>query len=301
MYPSEPAYLHSDKFHDLLLLKEAVKCGKSLVPPSDIPAPSQVLEIDDRRLVVKFGPLTWKSEALAMQLVYDRTSVPVPRVRSYLSETVKNQHCGYIVMEKVSGTPLAKVISELSDETCDYITKQLAAYLLELQKLDTGEWGNVGRKNHFHRGYFVLKPGACRVNTIKDFLDYFINQGAWRSNDTRLEGCLKAIDQSRPSMFSHGDLNPENIMINATSGKITGIIDWELAGWYPYFWNFWIARRWGFRAAEGPKEKWRRIYSKLMGPHIKAAESFGILQDRTEFHGMEETPFIAKYVPFLSS
>ncbi|KAH8110064.1 hypothetical protein DFH11DRAFT_829487 [Phellopilus nigrolimitatus] len=130
MCPS--VYLSSNNFHDFPLPKEAVKCGKSLVPLSDIPVPSRVRKLD-YEMVAKYGPLTWKSEELAMRLVYNHTNVPDSCLLSYLSETMKYQHCGYIVMEKVSGTPLANVISELSDEACDYITKQLAAYLLELK------------------------------------------------------------------------------------------------------------------------------------------------------------------------
>lgn len=37
-------------------------------------------------------------------------------------------------------------------------------------------------------------------------------------------------------VFTHGDLRPRNIM--AKDGNITGIIDWELSGWYPEYWEF---------------------------------------------------------------
>ena len=37
-------------------------------------------------------------------------------------------------------------------------------------------------------------------------------------------------------VFSHGDLRPANIIVK--DGHITGIIDWELGGWYPEYWEF---------------------------------------------------------------
>lgn len=37
-------------------------------------------------------------------------------------------------------------------------------------------------------------------------------------------------------VFTHGDINLHNIMVQ--DGKITGIIDWEFAGWYPEHWEY---------------------------------------------------------------
>ncbi|KAG7138524.1 hypothetical protein HYQ45_004275 [Verticillium longisporum] len=44
--------------------------------------------------------------------------------------------------------------------------------------------------------------------------------------------------------FTHADLNPSNIQYH--NGRITGIIDWEFAGWYPEYWEYtkmWFADR----------------------------------------------------------
>jgi thiamine kinase-like enzyme len=40
--------------------------------------------------------------------------------------------------------------------------------------------------------------------------------------------------------FTHGDLNLRNIMIDGAPGavKISAIIDWEQAGWYPAYWEY---------------------------------------------------------------
>ncbi|KAG7088441.1 hypothetical protein E1B28_012433 [Marasmius oreades] len=36
--------------------------------------------------------------------------------------------------------------------------------------------------------------------------------------------------------FTHGDLLPQNILVDGS--KITAIIDWETAGYYPAFWEY---------------------------------------------------------------
>lgn len=38
-------------------------------------------------------------------------------------------------------------------------------------------------------------------------------------------------------VFTHGDLAPRNIMVSE-EGKVTGVIDWEDAGWYPAYWEY---------------------------------------------------------------
>ncbi|KAK3901076.1 hypothetical protein C8A05DRAFT_35258 [Staphylotrichum tortipilum] len=35
--------------------------------------------------------------------------------------------------------------------------------------------------------------------------------------------------------YTHADLNPRNIVVDAKAGKITGIVDWEFGGWYPEY------------------------------------------------------------------
>jgi aminoglycoside phosphotransferase (APT) family kinase protein len=44
------------------------------------------------------------------------------------------------------------------------------------------------------------------------------------------------LSQSHEIVFTHGDLRPQNIMIK--NGNVVAIIDWELSGWYPEYWEF---------------------------------------------------------------
>ncbi|GMF71415.1 hypothetical protein AFCA_001089 [Aspergillus flavus] len=38
------------------------------------------------------------------------------------------------------------------------------------------------------------------------------------------------------SVFTHADLHPSNILIDR--GRLSGIVDWECAGFYPEYWEF---------------------------------------------------------------
>ncbi|EPS27818.1 hypothetical protein PDE_02762 [Penicillium oxalicum 114-2] len=49
--------------------------------------------------------------------------------------------------------------------------------------------------------------------------------------------CGHALPEKRHNVcFTHTDLRPQTIIVRG--GSITGIIDWELSGWYPEYWEF---------------------------------------------------------------
>lgn len=47
-----------------------------------------------------------------------------------------------------------------------------------------------------------------------------------------------AAVHARPyrSVFTHADLSPSNILIDL--GRVSAIVDWEFAGFYPEYWDF---------------------------------------------------------------
>lgn len=58
------------------------------------------------------------------------------------------------------------------------------------------------------------------------FSDFFVQT---------IRNCLVGLGTHR-IRFSHGDLGMHNILVEG--GRITGIIDWEYAGWYPEDWEY---------------------------------------------------------------
>lgn len=65
------------------------------------------------------------------------------------------------------------------------------------------------------------------------------------------------------TVFTHADIAPRNIMIDEQN-KVTGILDWEYAGWYPDYWEY--AQRWDISMLPGGScfnrpVFWRQSYS----------------------------------------
>ena len=82
---------------------------------------------------------------------------------------------------------------------------------------------------------------------------------------------------ARDSRFSHADLRPENILVDPESLRITGIVDWEWAGWYPRCWDRVVASI-AHNIYLGKKSSsWKTIYEQVFPSYIEEAEAFAML------------------------
>jgi thiamine kinase-like enzyme len=50
------------------------------------------------------------------------------------------------------------------------------------------------------------------------------------------EGLRARLRCDHRAVLTHGDLSPRNIIVQ--DNKITGLIDWEIAGWFPEYWEY---------------------------------------------------------------
>lgn len=290
------------RFPDISSVKAAIQRGRQLAKAYKV----LVIEVDD--VVVKYGRRVYKSEALAVQLVRNATTVPLPRAYAYFSEpaTERRDRCGYLVMEKVAGVPLVDVLPRLDDASCDKIALQLRTYLSSLRSIPSaGRWGIVGKNGIFHGGLFryMHHPltedqrrhgNPCVATCTGDVFEYFAkaSDDETGARETEIKQLAPGVDYSRPAIFSHGDLVPENIMVDEASGSITAIMDWERAGWYPYFWDESLAsmRMSAYQSSQIKSERWERIQylairNEADGPAVNA---FCTVQFMAFMQGMEQ-------------
>jgi aminoglycoside phosphotransferase (APT) family kinase protein len=63
--------------------------------------------------------------------------------------------------------------------------------------------------------------------------------------------------------MTHGDLQPGNIIVlqDSISGaiKISGIIDWEMGGWYPEYWD--IVKALNTHGSDDDSDWWLKLAS----------------------------------------
>jgi len=197
-----------------------------------------------KRLMVKTGPFVHLSEAATLRFVASKTSIPVPHVHCAF---VHNNRA-FIVMERIEGAMLGAVWNSLSAADQASIFEQLRTMLRELRSLpappDTGVESCVGGSLRDCR-----IPRSCpRFGPFKTTQDFhlWLRHGLRPENhpDRKVDDDwidIKAMAERQdgpwpPPVFTHGDLNPTNILVRGN--RVVGIIDWEHAGWLPYYWEY---------------------------------------------------------------
>ncbi|KAF4449211.1 serine/threonine protein kinase [Fusarium austroafricanum] len=218
-----------------------------------------------KRLIVKTGPAVHLTEAATMRFVAANTSIPVPSI--YCSFIHKNR--AFIVMERIQGISLPAAWRTLSETDRKNIFNQLRGYFDELRALtpppgtgvESCEGGSL-RDSRIPRSWPRFGP----FKTIQDFHSWLREdlkpeEHPDREDDDDWRAIKEMVvkqDGPWPSpVFTHGDLNPSNIMVRGD--RVVGIIDWEFGGWYPYYWEYtsaWYGNR--------LRQEWQQLITEFL-------------------------------------
>jgi aminoglycoside phosphotransferase len=174
-----------------------------------------------------------------MNFVRRHTAIPVPTVWLTVHLGVTN----WIVMTRVRGSCLhAKTWEALSKTAQDHIIAQLRSYIDQLRALPPPS-----------------SPAICSVlgGPVRDFRLCMIPHGPYANEDEmnaqarggsersdeewcRMQGLPSSVSDSHSKrhhlVFTHGDVRMRNIMVQGDT--VTGLIDWECAGWFPAHWEY---------------------------------------------------------------
>jgi Phosphotransferase enzyme family len=189
--------------------------------------------------IVKYGNAVRMAEAAAMRLVRDKTSVPVPKVdEAYMHEGTTN---GCIVMQFIDGTPLNEMWHGYAEEEKKSIVAQLRGYLLELRQVDARFIGSVDGSycqdpmfaNRSKYGPFETESSfkSGLVRALRSHINSTNKQ--WVELVTRF---VRALPQKHRIVLTHGNLLPHNIIMQGP--KIVALVNWELSGFYPEYWEY---------------------------------------------------------------
>jgi len=226
---------------------------------------SSVVDLGDGT-VVKYGPRVTVDEGHALRLAHDYiTTASVPKIFDIITDNSTKET--YIVQQKIVGRMISEILPNMDNAALLQVAFELRAFIRELSKLDGDgtRLGLVGDAGCFARGrwkrYDRRRFGGLRmegIHTTERFirwLDDYVPSCAL-SREQR-DNWIGEFQFHRPTIFSHGDLQPENILIH--EGHVSGVIDWECAGWYPYFWNDYIATlKWD------PENPWQKVVVPAM-------------------------------------
>lgn len=170
-----------------------------------------------------------------MKLVRKKTTIPVPKV--YNAYEDKESGHGTIVMDYIEGEELRYVWGTLVPEERSSIIEQLRDYMNQLRSIQGSLVGSVDNT-------------YCEDQLFTDDLGAY---GPYENEQSFREGIVTALRSSQEGPFTeivaefiralpqhrivltHSDFTPRNILVH--QGKVVAILDWEMAGYNPDYWE----------------------------------------------------------------
>ena len=107
--------------------------------------------------------------------------------------------------------------------------------------------------NGYPCGPFALELG------FNDFLVGPVARCPWKELVSQYR---RQLADDHGVAFTHADLCGEHIFVEPTNGRITGFIDWEMAGWWPSYWEY-TKSRFGNRH----QTWWEMLIANVLQPH----------------------------------
>lgn len=182
------------------------------------------------------------SEAATMRFIRERAMIPVPTVYNAYMDGDSGK--GWIVMEFIPGDNLEKVWDNYTDTEKESVISQLRGYLGKLRQT---------------KGTFIGSVDGAPCNDL-----YFDSTpdgyGPFSNEEEFNRGIVKALKEAVPHdrvdftcdiwfevmkghevFMTHNDLDPRNILVRGS--EIVALLDWELSGFYPEYWEYCKAMR----------------------------------------------------------
>ncbi|KAF5694108.1 kinase-like domain-containing protein [Fusarium denticulatum] len=182
------------------------------------------------------NPDTLRNEYNALKVLEEKTSIPAPRVFDIVSQNNDEDDLSYLLMSRVPGTSLAICRDALSDQDYANLSVQLKDCVSQIR--------NIPKPTNNRMAICNTLGEACRDPRIRDWtpIGPYSDEASFSQN---LRFSDEPSRRGHKIVFTHGDLNPRNIMMERVSNssgvrgwRLSGIIDWETAGYYPEYWDY---------------------------------------------------------------
>ncbi|KAF7290082.1 Mediator of RNA polymerase II transcription subunit 13 [Mycena chlorophos] len=191
-------------------------------------------------------------EALVVEHVRTRTIIPVTKVFDlvWLPQGRWKPHKWLMVSSVLPGRPLssASVDASPGPEQIDALCETLASWVDQLRALESPYHGRVcGFQRQCFRwpGWATdatnskkLAPPFESVEALHEhsFLTFPVPELELEANQSLRADRERRAGTSYRVCLTHGDLVASNILVDEEM-RLTGLVDWEHAGWLPEYWD----------------------------------------------------------------
>jgi aminoglycoside phosphotransferase (APT) family kinase protein len=207
-----------------------------------------------QHIVVKYGKLVRENEGHVLLFLEKNSLTQAPLLYAMYRDSDKL----YIVMQYLPGEDLRSLWPQLNNDEKISITAMIREVFDKMRSVQPPEYFGSVKETGVPHPYFYSKEHdqtltgpferesdlnaamakRCMMireeNTRRDWLPAFF------------ERHLPSSLQNHCPTFTHSDFHRENVIISqspaddgsARQFHVRGIVDWELAGWYPSYWEY---------------------------------------------------------------
>ncbi|KAF2755836.1 hypothetical protein EJ05DRAFT_539695 [Pseudovirgaria hyperparasitica] len=192
-------------------------------------------------LYLRVGQMNWASkhqaEMRSLQLVEKYTEIPAPRG----IDVVHYGASSFLLMSRCPGQRIGLMFSTMTDENVHSVEEELRRYISQLRRIPNQTRSKYQICNALGGGIQDWRIGDSQREELK-FLDEpefnrYLTHDLPPLTENDLSTISKAHNKSHSIFFTHADLNLLNVLVD-DNGRISGIVDWECAGWYPEYWEY---------------------------------------------------------------
>lgn len=202
-------------------------------------------------IVVKLGAFEdLRREAESTRYAREHTDLPIPRVYDLFRLRGRKDE-GCLIMEYMPGTMLQRLWRELTPAQKSSVISQVKNIISVLRSLpQPGPKNWIGSSTRGSFNDTLIGGNDCygpfeNESELHDYRMARFDRSPWNDFPS-VKKNLTAIRRKMPEhsriVFTHGDINRRNILINVKGAgpddaKITALVDWAQAGWLPEYWE----------------------------------------------------------------
>jgi aminoglycoside phosphotransferase len=235
------------------------------------PATKRAYKVDDGVFIKHGTGYEVQREVDAIEFVRSYTSIPVP---SIIESHALNDE-GWFSMKILPGVPLTDAWTSMIEDAQRTTQQDLYKYINMLRAIPPPESAYIGSCNSGpafdHRLNNGLPCGP--FSSESDFNDFLVVPITRNPRKELVAYYRQQLADNHEIVFAHADLCGDHILVEPTTGKITGIIDWEMAGWWPAYWEY-------TKSLFGNRYKpwWKKLVSEVLYPYAHELRIEGDLQ-----------------------
>ncbi|KAF7796766.1 hypothetical protein EIP86_007949 [Pleurotus ostreatoroseus] len=202
----------------------------------------RIVRLDDAT-VVKFGPFTGLDELALLNYVSEHTDIPIPCPLGCMQI---GKTC-YIFTAFVAGETLERRWATLTVAQKVSVRCQLNSMLSRLRSLPYPDDTPLGTLSipHVCKDYtMAVTVSPPNITSVSQFHDFLVSHPHPNVAPSYLRWLRAQLRDDYRIVLTHGDFHPRNVIVTDSldgTVHITAIIDWEMGGWYPEYWEMYKA------------------------------------------------------------